>query len=69
MLVYGREDALEIVGYTDSDFAGDLDERKSNGGYIFMLNGGAVSWKSAKQTIVSTSNMEAEFVACFEGMK
>ena len=69
MLVYGRENALEIVGYTDSDFAGDLDERKSTGGYIFKLNGGAVSWKSAKQTIVSTSTMEAEFVACFEGMK
>ncbi|KAM2808794.1 hypothetical protein PS2_043635 [Malus domestica] len=69
MLMYGREDCLEIVGYTDSDLAGDLDERKSTGGYIFMMKGGAVSWKSAKQTIVSTSTMEAEFVACFEGMK
>ena len=68
-LVYGRDDGLELVGFTDSDLAGDLDERKSTGGYIFMLNGGAISWKSAKQTIVSTSTMEAEFVACFEGMK
>ncbi|KAM1269944.1 hypothetical protein ACFX15_001999 [Malus domestica] len=68
-LVYGRDDTLELVGFTDSDLAGDVDERKSTGGYIFMLNGGAISWKSAKQTIVSTSTMEAEFVACFEGMK
>ncbi|TQE08250.1 hypothetical protein C1H46_006217 [Malus baccata] len=69
MLVYGRDDSLELVGFTDSDLAGDMDERKSTGGYIFKLNGGAVSWKSAKQTIISTSTMEAEFVACFEGMK
>ncbi|KAM1627938.1 hypothetical protein COP1_016316 [Malus domestica] len=69
MLMYGREDCLEIIGYTDLDLARDLDEMKSTGGYIFMMKGGAVSWKSAKQTIVSTSTMEAEFVACFEGMK
>ncbi|KAM2924483.1 hypothetical protein COP2_040580 [Malus domestica] len=69
MLVYGRTDSLELRGYTDSDLAGDVDDRKSTGGYIFILNGGAVSWKSAKQTIIATSTMEAEFVACFEGMK
>ena len=69
MLVYGRCDSLKLEGYTDSDLAGDVDDRKSTGGYIFMLNGGAVSWKSAKQTVIATSTMEAEFVACFEGMK
>ncbi|TQE12286.1 hypothetical protein C1H46_001939 [Malus baccata] len=69
MLVYGNGESLELEGYTDSDLAGDIDDRKSTGGYIFMLNGGAVSWKSAKQTVIATSTMEAEFVACFEGMK
>ncbi|XP_050133151.1 secreted RxLR effector protein 161-like [Malus sylvestris] len=69
LLVYGKNNILEVVGFTDSDLAGDLDERKSIGGYVFMLTGGAISWKSAKQTIVSTSTMEAEFIACFEGMK
>ncbi|TQE12682.1 hypothetical protein C1H46_001702 [Malus baccata] len=69
MLVYGHSDPLELIGFTDSDLAGDVDERKSTGGYIFKLSGCAVSWKSAKQTIVSTSTMEAKFVACFEGMK
>lgn len=67
--MYGRKDDLEVVGYTDSDLAGDLDNRKSTGGYVFLFGGGAVSWKSAKQTVIATSTMEAEFVVCFEGMK
>ncbi|XP_048439406.1 secreted RxLR effector protein 161-like [Pyrus x bretschneideri] len=69
MLVYGKSETLELKGYTDSDLASDVDDRKSTCGYIFMLNGGAISWKSAKQTVIATSTIEAEFVACFEGMK
>nr|XP_028954626.1 uncharacterized protein LOC114823298 [Malus domestica] len=69
MLVYGKCDSLELEGYTDLDLDGDVDDRKSTGGYIFMLNGGAVPWKSAKQIVIATSTMEAEFVACFEGIK
>ncbi|XP_068328125.1 secreted RxLR effector protein 161-like [Pyrus communis] len=69
MLVYGRSEFLELEGYNDSYLASDVDDRKSTGGYIFMLNGGAISWKSAKQTVIATSTMETEFVACFEGMK
>ncbi|RVW38606.1 Retrovirus-related Pol polyprotein from transposon TNT 1-94 [Vitis vinifera] len=56
----------EIVGYSDSDFAGCLDSRRSTSGYIFMLAGRAVSWKSVKQTLVASSTMEAEFIACYE---
>ncbi|KAM1684042.1 hypothetical protein ACFXTN_032150 [Malus domestica] len=37
MLVYGREEELELKGYTDSNLAGDLDDRKSTGGYIFFV--------------------------------
>ncbi|KAG9449432.1 hypothetical protein H6P81_009397 [Aristolochia fimbriata] len=66
MLTYRRSDSLEVVGYSDSDFAGCVDYRKSILGYIFMFAGGAISWKSAKQTIIATSTMEAEFVSCFE---
>ncbi|KAL9268686.1 Retrovirus-related Pol polyprotein from transposon TNT 1-94-like protein, partial [Drosera capensis] len=69
MLTYRRSDHLEIVGYSDSDFAGCQDSRKSTSGYVFMLAGGAISWRSAKQTLVTTSTMEAEFVACFEASK
>ncbi|KAI0499188.1 hypothetical protein KFK09_020090 [Dendrobium nobile] len=60
MLTYQRSDHLEIVGYSDSDFAGCLDSRRSTSGYIFMLAGGAVSWKSVKQTLIASSTMEAD---------
>ena len=61
-----RLDYLEVIGYSDSDFAGCVDSRKSTSGYIFMLAGGAISWRSAKQTLGTTSTMEAEFVSCFK---
>ncbi|KAL8160866.1 hypothetical protein V2J09_012355 [Rumex salicifolius] len=66
MLTYRHSDQLEVIGYTDSDFGGCEDSRKSTSGYVFVLAGGAISWKSAKQTIIASSTMEAEFVACFE---
>lgn len=55
-----------MVGYSDSDYAGCVDELKSTSGYIFLLAGEAVSWKSVKQTIVVGSTMEVEFIACNE---
>ncbi|KAH9656751.1 hypothetical protein KPL70_022797 [Citrus sinensis] len=66
MLTYRRSDQLEIIGYSDSDFAGCQDSRRSTSGYIYMLAGGAISWRSAKQTLVASSTMAAEFVACYE---
>ena len=66
MLMYKRSDYLEVIGYYDSDFAGCVDSQKSTSGYIFMLAGGAISWRSAKQTLGTTSTMEAEFVSCFK---
>ncbi|XP_057958691.1 secreted RxLR effector protein 161-like [Malania oleifera] len=48
MLTYRRTDQLEVVGYSNSDFAGCVDSRKSTYGYLFLLAGGAISWKSAK---------------------
>jgi hypothetical protein len=66
MLTFRRSDSLEVTHYSDSNFAGCIDSKKSTFGYLFMLAGGAISWKSAKQTIIASSTMEAEFVACFE---
>ena len=66
MLTFRRSDSLEVTGCSDSDFAGCIDSKKSTFGYLFMLAGGAISWKSAKQTIIASSTMEAEFVACFK---
>ena len=66
MLTYRRSDQLEIIGYSDSDFAGCQDSRRSTSGYIYLLAGGAISWKSAKQTLIASSTMTAEFIACYE---
>jgi len=66
-LVYGTVDNL--IGYTDSDFAGDLDDRKSTSGYVFSISGAAVSWKSKKQSLVSLSSTEAEYIACSEAIR
>ncbi|CAJ2660326.1 unnamed protein product [Trifolium pratense] len=56
-------DELQLSAWTDSDYAGDLDDRKSTSGYLFMLGSGAISWSSRKQPIVTLSTTEAEFVA------
>ncbi|XP_043687498.1 secreted RxLR effector protein 161-like [Telopea speciosissima] len=63
MLTYRATDQLEVISQSNSDFASCLDSRKSTSGYVFLLAGGIISWKSKKQTCVSTSTMEAEFVA------
>ena len=59
-------EATYAIGYLDSDFVGCVDTRKSTFGYLFLLAEGAISWKSAKQSVIAASTMEAEFVACFE---
>jgi hypothetical protein len=68
MLTYERSDSLEIVGYLDSDFTGYLDTDRSTSGYVFKLTGGAISWSSSKQTVMTSSTMYAEFVACYEAV-
>ena len=64
-LVLGRQgrDAVDIVGWTDSDWAGDVDSRHSVGGFVFDVAGECVSWSSKKQVSVATSSIEAEYVA------
>ena len=57
------------TGYCDSDWAGCTKSRKSTEGYIFLLAGGAVSWRSKKQSVIATSTCEAEYIAAFAGTK
>nr|ASR75387.1 retrotransposon protein [Oryza barthii] len=52
-----------LEGYSDSNWISDVDEIKATSGYIFTLGGGAVSWRSCKQTILTRSTMEAELTA------
>uniref|UniRef100_A0A2N9FY74 Integrase catalytic domain-containing protein n=1 Tax=Fagus sylvatica TaxID=28930 RepID=A0A2N9FY74_FAGSY len=60
---YRKKGNGELMAYTDSDYAGDVDDRKSTSGYVFLLSEGAVSWSSKKQPVVTLSTTEAEFVA------
>ena len=68
MLVYQCEDFIPI-GYTDSDFQSDLDFRKSTSGCVFTLGGGAISWRSVKQSCICQLRHEAEYVAACEATK
>jgi hypothetical protein len=59
-----------LVGYSDSDWANDSADRKSQGGHVFLANnGGAVSWQSRKQGLIAMSTLEAEFIACSEASR
>lgn len=62
-LLYKKEGNKELIGFTDSDYAGDVDDRKSTSGYAFLLSSAAVAWSSRKQPIVALSTTEAEYVA------
>ena len=68
-LVYGGANELFVTGYTDASFQTDKDDFRSQSGFIFCLNGGAVSWKSSKQSSVADSTTEAEYIAAAEAAK
>ncbi len=61
-ITFGTSD-LSLTGYSDSDWAADVDTRRSTTGYIFMLAGGPISWKSKSQPTVALSSTEAEYMA------
>ncbi|RKK66392.1 Retrovirus-related Pol polyprotein from transposon TNT 1-94 [Fusarium oxysporum] len=60
-LVYQGE-LQPLFGYTDSDWAGDLETRRSTSGYVFNLGTGAISWSSKRQRTVALSSCEAEYM-------
>jgi len=64
-LVYGPfgEKPIYFIGYTDSDWAGDRESRKSTSGYVFTVGGTAVSWASKRQQTIALSSCEAEYMA------
>ncbi|XP_016549353.1 secreted RxLR effector protein 161-like [Capsicum annuum] len=62
-IFYRNGEKADLIGFTDSDYAGDQDGRKSTSGYVFILGIRVVSWSSKKQTVVTLSSTEAEFVA------
>ncbi|GJW43175.1 retrovirus-related pol polyprotein from transposon TNT 1-94 [Tanacetum coccineum] len=60
---------LKVSCYIDAEYLTDADDLKSRTGYVFVLNGGAVDWKSAKQSIFTTSSAEAEYIAAYDDFK
>ncbi|XP_019053103.1 PREDICTED: uncharacterized protein LOC109114618 [Nelumbo nucifera] len=62
-LLYKKGEQSCLIGFIDSDYARDLDDRKSTSGYVFMLGFAVVSWSSKKQSLVTLSTTEPEFVA------
>lgn len=62
-LIYRRDDTSELHGYCDADWASDVEDRRSVTGYVFMMNGGAITWNSKKQPTVALSTTEAEYMA------
>ena len=69
MCLYFGDDEPMLVGYTDSDMAGDVDSRKSTSGFLMTFAGGAVFWQSKLQKCVALSTTEAEYIAITKGCK
>ena len=58
-----------MVGYVDSNYAGNIDDRRSTTGYVFTFSGGPVCWRSTLQSLVAVSTTEAEYMAVAEVAK
>ena len=69
LLYGGQEDELVINGYTDASFQTDKDDFRSQSGYVFCLNRGAVNWRSSKKDTAVDSTTEAEYIAASEAAK
>ena len=67
-MIYGEGD-LQVNGYTDASFQSDKDDCKSQSGYVFLMCGGAIVWKSSKQETTADSTTEAEYIAASDAAK
>ena len=70
-LIYSKitENEIKLVGFTDSDYAGSLDDRKSTSGYAFYYGKCLISWNSSKQKTISLSSTEAEYIGLSNAAK
>eukprot|EP00961_Rhodomonas_salina_P262792 3551145-Rhodomonas_salina.1 len=60
-LIYSSGDQTELMGYADATWGNDPETRRSVSGYVFLLHGAAVSWKSKLENTVALSSSEAEY--------
>lgn len=68
-IIFEKHPNYSLECYSDSDYAGDPETRRSTSGYVFMLGSGAISWSSQLQKCVVTSSTEAEYVAGSQSVK
>ncbi|CAL8993798.1 unnamed protein product [Prunus brigantina] len=67
-LMFSKNRDLEVVGYTDADWAGSITDRRSTSGYFTFVGGNLVTWRSKKQNVVSRSSAEAEYRGMAHGV-
>lgn len=65
---FGKNGHLDLEAYTDADWAGDRDNRKSTSGYFTLFGGNLVTWRSKKQKVVALSSIEAKFRGVAKGI-
>ena len=68
-LVYSISDEPYCIGYSDADWASDINDQRSTTGNIFIMTGGPISWLSQKQSIVAQSTAEAAYAAMWSAAK
>ncbi len=62
-LLYQRHEHEKLIGYSDADWAGDHDTRRSTTGHVLKLTGAAITWLSQRQPVMALSSTEAEYIA------
>ena len=68
-LIYSRSSNLSVVGYSDADYAENIDTRRSTTGYTFLFCGGAISWNSKKQLTIVLWTTEAQYMVAIYAAK
>lgn len=68
-LFFDNKDQTKLIGFADSDWAGDVTDRKSTTGFMFKVFGGTVCWSTRKRSTVAVSSTEAEYIALAEAAR
>lgn len=68
-IMYQNQAHTKMIGYSDADFDGDVETRRSTSGYVFLIGNGAISWGSERQKSVSLSTAESEYIAASEAIR
>jgi hypothetical protein len=68
-LQFNATPSKEVFGYCDADWGGDLEDRRSTTGFVFIMGGGAISWSNKRQPTITLSTTEAEYMANTQATK